>query len=103
MPRHWVKCDTKDCDAKFVKDTSDVDTFRAEVTALGWDVATANTFCPDCNPLQTAEESEHPILVVPLASGGAFTAYCPPTMTAHDWATVEGICKAMAGGRGVLG
>jgi len=91
----WIKCSTPDCDAKHSGFYALDFDFLANLPE-GWTTDPAR--CPDCNaPEAEAETDEHPILVLPLASGGAFTAYCPRSMTPADWKAVQAVCGAMAG------
>lgn len=90
----WIKCATPGCDSKhsgfFLPDFD----FLSKLPE-GWTTDPAR--CPDCNAPATPDTDEHPILVLPLASGGAFTAYCPRSMTPDDWKAVQAVCGAMAG------
>jgi hypothetical protein len=97
----WIICTTPDCPGKFTSfDYPDIPSFRAAVADMGWKVCPA--MCPDCvggaDPTD-ADPAQERILVVPLPCG-AFTAYAPADMTRADWATVQGICGAMARGQG---
>ena len=92
----YIRCATPGGGGKFsTYEAADDAEFASMAIAAGWPLP--DPLCPDCNAPATPDPDEHPILVLPLASGGAFTAYCPRTMTPNDWKAVQAVCGAMAG------
>lgn len=92
----YIKCSALGCEGKFSTYEAETDAeFIALAHSAGWTTDPAR--CTECNAPTTPETDEHPILVLPLASGGAFTAYCPRSMTPADWKAIQAVCGAMAG------